>query len=133
MTRERAALTHLYEQAIYIAELPTGQVEFRIGAHPAGHVPMGTLAIITACNPGHERPSETGNRKANERLRALLSQRDLVFHPACGRSEDGRHAEPSFAVMDIGPEQALVLARQFNQAAILYWDGVRARLLWSAD
>lgn len=131
MTRERTALARLYEQAVYMVELPTGQVEFRVGAAPDGPLPEGPLAIVTAWNPGLERPSEADNRKANERLRKVLNQNGWIFYPACGRSEDGRHGEPSFAVMDIEPEQALALARQFEQAAVLYWDGVRARLLWS--
>lgn len=130
MNCERAALAHAYESAIYTAELPAGHVEFRIGDRPIGSAPAGSLAIITAWNPGLERPSETANCKANEKLRMLLNQRGWIAYPASGCSEDGKHEEPSLAVMDIEPEQTLALARQFDQAAILYWDGVEARLLW---
>ncbi len=123
-------LMRAYEQAVYTAELPAGCVEFRMHTRPAGPVPDSTLAIVTAWNPGTKRPSATENRKANDRLHAVLCAGSRLFYPASGRSADGTHVEPSFAVLGIDAESALALARQFNQAAILYWDGAVTRLLW---
>ena len=123
-------LMHAYEQTVYTAELPVGRVEFRIHARPTGPVPNGSLAIVTAWNPGAKRPSATENRKANDRLHAVLCAGSWLFYPASGRSADGTHVEPSFAVLGIDARSALALARQFDQAAILYWDGAAVRLLW---
>ncbi|MGH8128591.1 MAG: DUF3293 domain-containing protein [Gammaproteobacteria bacterium] len=130
MNRRRVALTRAYENAVYTAELPAGQVEFRIGARPIGPAPAGVLAIITAWNPGFERPSAADNRKANQRLSDLLHTSGWTVHPASGRNLHGTHEEPSLAIMGVDPESALAFARRFNQAAILYWDGTAARLLW---
>jgi len=127
---DRAALARAYESAAYTADLPSGRITFRIGEPPQGPSPRGPLAIITAWNPGADRPCERDNSKANERLHALLCKRGWRFHPACGYATDGSHVEPSFAVLDIDADAALGLARQFGQVAILFWDGVSARLLW---
>ncbi len=123
-------LLRAYEQAVYTAELPAGHVELRVHARPTGPVPDSSLAIVTAWNPGTKRPAEAENRKANDRLYAALRAGGWSFHPAGGRSADGTHVEPSFAVLGIDADSALALARQFDQAAILYWDGAAARLLW---
>ena len=130
MNPDRAALAHAYESAVYTADLPAGRIELRVGQPPQGSAPRGTMAIITAWNPGTERPCESDNIKANERLRAALREGGWTLHPASARARDGSHAEPSFAVPGIGADSALALARQFDQAAILFWDGVAARLLW---
>lgn len=126
-----AALARAYEQAIYTAELPAGRVLLRIHAPASGPVSDRSFAIITAWNPGTRRPSISENRGANARLAAALRREGWSTYPASGRSEDGGHEEPSFAVMDIEPERALALARSFGQAAVLYWNGTEARLLWS--
>lgn len=130
MNPERAALARAYEDAAYTVEFPTGRIEFRIGKSPKGPVPEGTLAIITAWNPGLRRPGERENREANERLRAALREGGWTFHPASGHDADGSHEEPSFAVLRIDARSALDLARRFGQAAIVFWDGAFARLLW---
>lgn len=119
-----------YERAVYIVELPEGKVEFRIGATPAGPAPDTSLAIITAWNPGTSRPSEAANESANRELEAALLDAGQHCYPACGRSEDGTHSEASFAIVDIDAASALSLAQEFRQAAIFYWNGRDARLLW---
>lgn len=130
MSPTRAGLARAYERAVYIAELPDGPVEFRLHAAPRGPAPAGTLAIVTAWNPGAERPSEAANAEANRRLEDALKSSGRSHYAALGRSEDGRHVEPSFAVVDIDPASALELARAFRQAAVFYWDGSAASLLW---
>jgi len=120
-----------YAAAVYEAELPAGRITFRVGAVPRGPAPVEPLAIVTAYNPGHARPGEVDNRAANERLAATLARAGWDFHPALGRSADGRHREPSFAVAGIDVDRALAIARRFGQAAILYWNGSEARLAWT--
>lgn len=130
MNPDRAALARAYERAVYTADLPAGRIAFRVGEPPLGPAPDGPLAIITAWNPGPDRPGGRENREANDRLRAVLRDGGWTFHPASGHATDGSHAEPSFAVLGIDAGAALDIARQFNQAAILFWDGISARLLW---
>lgn len=122
-------LRETYERAVYEAELDTGHVIFRIGRPPQGPAPAGTLAIVTAWNPAHERPGDPANKKANACLAAEIERRGLRSRPALGRSEDGAHVEASFAVADIAREEAVALGRRFGQAAVFYWDGAEARIL----
>ena len=130
MSAGRADLASAYEQAVYVAKLPEGAVEFRLGQEPRGPVPTLPLAIITAWNPGTERPSALQNAAANRQLEAALQAAGWHYWPACGRSEDGSHTEPSFAVPRIDPAAATALARRFRQAALFYWDGKKPALLW---
>ena len=130
MSAGRADLARAYEQAVYVAELPQGRVEFRLHQRPDGPVPSAPLAIITAWNPGTDRPNVLQNAAANRQLEAALQAAGWRYWSACGRSEDGSHREPSFAVMDAAEESILELARAFGQAAVFYWDGIKARLIW---
>lgn len=130
MNPTSASLARAYESAVYVAELPEGKVEFRIGAAPAGPVPDTSLAIITAWNPGTGRPAEAVNESANRQLEAALLRAGWTYYPALGRNEEGTHLEPSFAVLQIASGPALALAQEFRQAAIFYWNGRDARLLW---
>lgn len=119
-------LRDTYERAVYEADLEGAHVTFRIGRTPAGTAPPSSLAILTAWNPGYERPGEGINRKANERLAAEIDKRGYKRYPATGRTEDGLHDEPSFAVPDIAREEAAAIGRRFRQAAFFYWDGSSA-------
>ncbi len=130
MNPTRASLARAYESAVYVAELPAGRVEFRLHARHRGRPPGSPLAIITAWNPGVERPSETANKEANLRLESALKEARWPYYPAIGRSEDGSHTEPSYAVLGIDPAAAMDLARNFRQAAVFFWDGKQSRLLW---
>ena len=46
-------------------------------------------------------------------------------------SSDGTHVEPSFAVFDIARDDALRLAAEFRQAAIVWFDGHQVDLAWT--
>lgn len=126
----RADLARTYKQAVYIAELPEGRVEFRFHAPPLGPAPAEPLAVVTAWNPGTQRPSGKANMEANRRLEQALQSAGRRYYPACGRSEDGSHAEPSFAIIGIDSVAAIELAAAFNQVAVFYWDGEKPHLLW---
>lgn len=124
-------LGHAYRSAVYEVDLPGGTVAFRIGgARPRG-LPL-PLAVITAYNPGLERPGEAANREANRRLEAELSRRGLRYLQGRGRDAAGGHVEPSFAVLGMPREDALALAAAFGQAAIVYVDAGGVELLWCA-
>lgn len=137
-------LRAVYEAAIYEVHFPGRTVHFRVG-DPAPE-PVEPFAIITAWNPGHERPSRAENDAANQRLEADLRAaglrylRSLSFErtpelptpegPNVPTPEELHHAEPGFAVFGIDIEAALALARRYRQAAILCCDGRRAELRW---
>jgi hypothetical protein len=122
------ALRALYLAAEYEVTLPGGPVVFRIGEAVPGA--PGPFAVITAWNPGRERPSREVNQARGAELERELTRRGLAWLPAEGRAPDGSHHEPSVAVFGIELEAALELARQFGQAAIVWYDGEAARLAW---
>jgi hypothetical protein len=119
----------IYERAVYEAELEAGRVTFRIDGAPEGRAPAETLAIITAWNPADLRPMHAVNERANERLADAIERLGFAHRPALGRSVDGRHTEPSFAVAGISRTEAVALGRRYAQAAVFFWDGKRARIL----
>ncbi|MGH8427242.1 MAG: DUF3293 domain-containing protein [Gammaproteobacteria bacterium] len=123
-------LHRLYENAVYEAELETGIVIFRVGHAPEGALPSGSFAILTACDPGRARPGDRANRVANKRLADEIERFGYAHRPANGRSEDGVHVEPSFAIPGIAEFAAVALAKRFNQTAVFYWDGAEACILY---
>ena len=133
MNRRRALpedLHQSYENAVYEAELETSLVTFRVGRAPEGAFPRGPLAILTACNPGRARPGDHANREANKRLAAEIERCGYACRPAKGRSGDGVHVEPSFAIPGISGSAAIALAKRFDQVAVFYWDGAEANILF---
>ncbi|WP_106427075.1 DUF3293 domain-containing protein [Tepidiforma thermophila] len=121
-------LEAVYGSAVYEAELPGGRVTFRVGDCVPGA--PGPFAIVTAWNPGHERPPREVNEARNAELRSEIERRGWHWGPAEGRSPDGTHQEPSFAVWGAPLDEVLALAREFGQAAVAWFDGERARLAW---
>lgn len=118
----------LYRAAVYEVALPAGRAAFRIGEGVPGA--PGPFAVVTAWNPGRARPGREENEARNRALRAEVERRGWQWLPAEGRSPDGAHREPSFAVFGATLEEALALGRQFGQAAIVWFDGEAARLAW---
>ena len=129
-------LRRSFERSLYDVHLPDGTVTLLVRRAPLGNsapIRDRRLAIVTAYNPGHERPGEAANRAANERLRVEVERRGWAWYPAIGYSPERDHTEPSFAVLDVGEDEATELGRQFGQAAVFVWDGRRGRLAWCSD
>ncbi|GIW12971.1 MAG: hypothetical protein KatS3mg062_0410 [Tepidiforma sp.] len=118
----------MYQSAVYEVELLTGKVAFRVGDGVPGA--PGPFAVVTAYNPGRERPPAEVNEARNRELLAEIERRGFRWLPAEGRSGDGAHREPSFAVFGLELEDALQLARAFGQAAVCWFDGRVVRLAW---
>lgn len=82
----------------------------------------GPFAVVTAHDPrGRDEDADVNERRAerlDERLLALGA--DFLHVDAC--SPDGSHCEASVAAL-IEREQATVLAREFEQVAIFWFDG----------
>lgn len=83
--------------------------------------------VLTAWNPGHERPARAVNDAANERLLKALQERGHPVWLADGSSPDGSFHEPGFCVWDFGIDEALQVARDFRQYAVYLYrpDGSR--------
>jgi hypothetical protein len=92
------------------------------------HVRSGDLAgfVITAYNPGDDRPTAEQNGASNRQLRedleaAIESHDDGALGEvltARGSSFDGVHAEPSHFVTGIARSTARELGRKYRQVAI---------------
>jgi hypothetical protein len=83
-------------------------------AHGANHG-----IFITAHNPRSEPQEDAINNAANKMMRAILFERGLVALPHIGRSPDGDWIEHGFFVLDLAPYDALTLAAEFEQFAIV--------------
>jgi Protein of unknown function (DUF3293) len=75
--------------------------------------------FITAANPRSESQPDAVNHAANERMRRVFDKRSLVALPHTGRATDDDWTEPGFFVLDLARDDALALATQFDQFAIV--------------
>ncbi|MDN5864468.1 MAG: DUF3293 domain-containing protein [Gammaproteobacteria bacterium] len=123
----------IYERAVYEAELEEGRVRFQVAQAPVGRAPSQALAIVTAWNPAELRPERAVNERANVRLAEEIERCGWRAYAARGGSGDGSHVEPSFAVANISRAEALALGRRYAQAAVFYWDGSDATILYCSD
>jgi hypothetical protein len=124
---ERRELGAIYNSALFEVDFEDGTERFRVGPGRSGRPPF---ALVTAYNPGFERPSVAENEHANKALRALLAASNITSLPARGSSDPETHTEPSFALFNIAEAEALNIARRFRQAAVFAWDGHEGRIVW---
>jgi phosphopantetheinyl transferase len=87
--------------------------------------------MITAWNPGPERPSIEENNKANELLFNRLKTYCSDIWEADGFSPDHNHREPGFMAWAMKPEIGLQIAREVGQFAIFYFEASGTRVLLS--
>ncbi len=78
----------------------------------------GRLHVITAWNPGDDRPTREENEKANSELLNRLSAMGLHPVRALGADPDSDHAEESWAVVGLSDDQVRVLGAEFGQIAV---------------
>jgi hypothetical protein len=90
------------------------ELDALLDAHDAGHG-----IFITAHNPRSERQTDAINVAASEQMRAILAGRGLAALPHIGRSPDGDWIEHGFFVLSLDPADALTLAAEFDQFAIV--------------
>ena len=76
------------------------------------------IHVITAWNPGDERPSSEINEARNEQLRKEISSRGLEVLEALGSDPKSSHAEKSWAVVGMTDETAIELGRKYGQVAV---------------
>jgi hypothetical protein len=75
--------------------------------------------FITAANPRSEVQSDAVNRAANDQMHRRLTERGFVALPHIGREPGSGWIEEGFFVLNLAPKDALDLAAQFDQFAIV--------------
>jgi len=76
------------------------------------------LHVITAWNPGDDRPADAQNEAANSLLLSDLEVLETRVLPALGSDPSSDHAEKSWAVTGISEESAIELGVKYGQVAI---------------
>ena len=76
------------------------------------------IHVITAWNPGDERPSSEINEARNQELRAEISARGLKALEALGSDPKSPHAEKSWAVIGLTDKVAMELGKKYGQIAV---------------
>ncbi len=76
------------------------------------------IHVITAWNPGDERPRGEINEARNQELRAEISARGLEALEALGSDPNSPHAEKSWAVVGMTDDTAIELGRKYGQVAV---------------
>jgi Protein of unknown function (DUF3293) len=114
-----------------VEDIPTGPFTIRIG-HPIAALAGLEWAFVTACNPRSVLLSDEENTRRIADLEKAVQQSGWRFYPGQGVARDGRWpAEPSFLIVGIKESDAVDLARQFGQNAIVAGrPGEPARLVW---
>ena len=90
-------------------------------------------AFISACNPQSIQLTEAENSVRMEHLITVVEQGGWAYLPALGEGATGDWPpEESLLVLGIQAAEALALARQFDQAALLLGAlGEPVRLVWT--
>ncbi len=76
------------------------------------------IHVITAWNPGDERPRGEINEARNQELRAEISARGLEALEALGSDPNSSHSEKSWAVVGMTDDTAIELGRKYGQVAV---------------
>lgn len=133
----RNELAAAFAATTYRAFLPGGPVDLRIGEDSpqlgAWLVAEGwaAWALLTAWNPGGERRDDAANVARQSALEVKLLEMD--YEPFAGENladAGDWPAEDACFVPGLPRDRALVLAREFGQAAILWGDSAIPQLVW---
>jgi hypothetical protein len=106
---------------------PNGRTAFTVCPAPlgtTGHWPPGfspPVHILTAWDPGEERPDVDVNRARQAEMDAELRALGLDLCPGVGRAPGSPHFEDGVAVSGLSTDHALGLAARYGQAAIFQW------------
>ena len=76
------------------------------------------IHVITAWNPGDERPGSEINESRNEQLRADISALGFDALAALGSDPNSSHSEKSWAVVGLTDNAAIELGKKYGQVAI---------------
>lgn len=86
-----------------------------------------SAVVMTAWNPGWERPSLAANEEANVAMLADLADGPHEIVPAIGASVDQAHSEPGFLIWEMDLRLGCEIARKYGQFAIYVYsaEGIR--------
>jgi hypothetical protein len=132
----RLQLDAAYRATAYTAETPAGRIVLRVdevnGALDRLLADSGVVcwAYLSAHNPGSTPLSPAENDARHRELLAAAETAGHPFHEGAGVGE-GWPAETSLLILGISEPEAVLLARRFEQLAILVGrHGDPVRLVW---
>ncbi|MDD3595592.1 DUF3293 domain-containing protein [Sulfuricurvum sp.] len=108
----------IYDQTHFRISHNSEEVDFTIDTLPSFAPFNEPFAILTTWNPNNQPLSLEENTQRNEQLFETLLERGCTFDEALGYLED--HSEESYCIYGIEFEEAIELARAFEQYAIFY-------------
>ena len=108
----------IYDNTHFRISHNTEEIDFTIDTLPACAPFDVPFAILTAWNPNNQPLSLEENTARNEALFEKLLEYGHPFDEALGYLDD--HSEESYCIYGIGFEEAIELAKAFEQYAIFY-------------
>lgn len=123
-----------YLRADYFVALGRREWRFRIGdpVPDIEDVLQGARYLfITAWNPLSQDIGLDDNIELDQQLQVRLQQAGFQHHSALGGDSVGDHREHGWLVLDLPVPTADLLAREFRQAGVVYWqrgEPVRLRM-----
>jgi hypothetical protein len=129
-----AELAQIYLRADYFVALGRREWHFRIGdpVPDIEEVLQGARYLfITAWNPVSEDIGLDDNIEADQQLQARLQQAGFPHYSALGGDPVGGRREHGWLVLDLPRATADLLAGEFRQAGVVYWqrgEPVRLRM-----
>ena len=132
---DASELAAAYASAVYSVALDGDTLRLQVGRPAAdleAYWPAGSYVLLTAWNPASEPHSDTANETADALLVGQLDAAGVQRLAAWAEAPDGRWREPGWLVADLDDVTTERVAREFGQAAVLYWrcgEPVRLRML----
>jgi hypothetical protein len=121
-----AELDIAYRATGYLMHLRGEAIRLRVDQHSPEfnafleHTQCEQWAFISAVNPGSAILTEAANAGRHRKLLAAVSAQKLVYFPGDAIPDTSKWPiEPGLLLLHVSLEQALVLAQEFEQAAIL--------------
>jgi hypothetical protein len=125
VTSETTVPVDAYLQTDYVVIHDGVEITVRIGESNAAldrllaEIGASSGIFITGWNPFSREEQPEVNAAANEQMAALFAERGIRVLPHVGRSRGGDWFEEGFFALDLDPENALAVARDFRQHAIV--------------
>lgn len=127
---DRDELSGLYVQTLVSVEDETGAL---VPVEKSSWT-KALIHILTAWNPGEERPTREENDAANDLLHRDLVRRGLLPRRAVGQDPHSEHFEESWAVTGLDDHEARAIGASFGQVAVFrIFDGMQTVLACAED
>ena len=88
------------------------------------------FCLLTAANPFSQELTLAENGERNLELERQIKALGLGYSWSYGEQSDSSWREDGFVIFDVSLETAMLLARTFDQNAILYGQDARVALAW---